>query len=61
MWGELSSECGARCLLNVGELFWGEFLWRELSWGELSLGRVVLVRYCHFGVSPVNYFDSVKI
>ena len=36
MWGELSSECGARCL-------GASFLWGELSWGELSLGRVVLI------------------
>ena len=50
MWlGELSSECGASCLLNgascllnVGRVFFGaSFLWGELSWGELSLGQVV--------------------
>ena len=40
--GELSSECGASCLV-------ASFLWGELSWGELSLGRVVRnpSQYCH--------------
>ena len=42
MWGELSSECGASCLLNVrrvvfGQVFFGaSCLGASCLWGELS-------------------------
>ena len=39
--GELSSECGASCLLNGRVVF---RMWGELPWGEFSLGLVVLGR-----------------
>ena len=40
-WGELSSEYGASCLLNVGRVVLGEF-----SLGRVVLGRVVFGASC---------------
>ena len=49
-WGKLSSECGASCLLNVGQVCCGEF----------SLGRVVLGRVVFGASCPVSDFGMVN-